>query len=169
MQLKNTSHLILNQIVDLTTQLSDSEYAAKLDLLNGNSIGKHVRHVMEFFDLLVTGYAEGIINYDKRNHEPLYEMDTRAALSKLNSLINGIENISLGKDVILEVSYASTDVETVKIKSSIERELAYNIEHAIHHMAIIEIAVQTIFPKISLPDNFGVAFSTIRHRQSKTK
>ncbi len=165
MQLKNTSHLILNQILDLTAQLSDSEYAAKLDLLNGNSIGKHVRHVLEFFDLLVNGYAEGIINYDKRNHEPLYETDTQATLAKMKSLVNGIDNISLGEDVILEVSYASTDEETVKIKSSIERELAYNIEHAIHHMAIIEIAVQTVFPKISLPENFGVAFSTIRYQK----
>lgn len=169
MQLKNTSHLILNQILDLTTQLSDSEYTAKLDLLNGNTIGKHVRHVIEFFDLLMNGCAEGIINYDRRNHELLYETDTRAAFSKLKSLADCIEDISFGKDIILEVSYANTDNETVKIKSSIERELAYNIEHAIHHMAIIEIAVQTIFPKISLPDNFGVAFSTIRYQKSKFK
>ena len=138
-------------------------------MLNGNTIGKHVRHVIEFFDLLMNGCAEGIINYDRRNHELLYETDTRAAFSKLKSLADCIEDISFGKDIILEVSYANTDNETVKIKSSIERELAYNIEHAIHHMAIIEIAVQTIFPKISLPDNFGVAFSTIRYQKSKFK
>ncbi len=169
MQLKTTSQVILNQIFDLTTQLSDAEYATKLDLLNGNSIGKHVRHVLEFFELLVNGCAKGLINYDKRKHEPLYETDTQATLAKLESLIKEIEDISFDDSVILEVSYASTDAETVKIKSSKERELAYNIEHAIHHMAIIQIAIQTVFPKVKLADNFGVAYSTIRYHKSTAK
>ena len=70
-------------------------------------------------------------------------------------------------NVILEVSYGKTDKDSVKIKSSLERELAYNIEHAIHHMAIIKIAVQTVFPKVKLADNFGVAFSTVRYQKSE--
>ena len=169
MQLKTTSQVILNQIIDLTTQLSDEEYGAKLDLLNGNSIGKHVRHVLEFFELLVEGCTKGLVNYDKRYHEPLFETDTQAALVKLKSLINEIEDISIEEEVILEVSYVSTKADTVRIKSSKERELAYNIEHAIHHMAIIEIAIQTIFPKVKLADNFGVAYSTIRYHKSKAR
>ena len=167
MQLKTTSQHILNQIFDLIAQLSSSEYTAKLDLLNGNSIGKHVRHVLEFFDLMVAGCAKGRINYDKRNHAPLYETDTQAALAKIESLIKeGIEEISFGEDLILEVSYSSSDSESIKIKSSVERELAYNIEHAIHHMAIMKIAAQTVFPKVKLAENFGVAYSTVRYQKS---
>ena len=83
--------------------------------------------------------------------------------------MHGIEGISDGKEVILEVSYAKTDTESVKIKSSLERELAYNIEHAIHHMAIIKIAIQTVFPNVKLAENFGVAYSTVRYQKSVTK
>ena len=169
MQLKNTSKTILNQIFDLTAQLSDAEYSAKLDLLSGNSIGKHVRHVVEFFELLVEGSTKGLINYDKRDHELLYETDTKATLVKLESLKTGIDEISNGNEVILEVSYASTDADAVRIKSSFERELAYNIEHAIHHMAIIKIATQTVFPKIRLAENFGVAYSTVRFQKKSAQ
>lgn len=165
MQLKATSQTILNQIFDLTSQLSDAEYSAELDLLNGNTIGKHVRHVVEFFDLLISGSADGIINYDKRKHELIYETDTTVTLDKLRYLAKEIEGLASGKEVILEVSYTDSDQDSVKIKSSLEREIAYNIEHAIHHMAIIKIAVQTIFPNVILPENFGVAYSTVRYQK----
>lgn len=167
MQLKVIGQLILDQVLELTSQLSDAEYSAELDLLNGNSIGKHVRHVVEFFDLLVSGSANGLINYDKRKHAPLYETDTQATIKKIRFLIEGVDQLVSLDNVILEVSYGKTDKDSVKIKSSLERELAYNIEHAIHHMAIIKIAVQTVFPKVKLADNFGVAFSTVRYQKSE--
>ena len=53
MKLIATGNAILNQLMQLSQQLSDSEYSAELGLLHGNSIGKHVRHVLEFFDILV--------------------------------------------------------------------------------------------------------------------
>ncbi len=169
MQLKATGKIILNQIFALTDQLSDAEYCAELELLNGNSIGKHVRHVIEFFELLVSGASQGLINYDKRKHTPVYETETGATLQKIQELIQGIEGISHGKEVLLEVSYGKTDEDSTQIKSSLDRELAYNIEHAIHHMAIIKIAIQTVFPNVKLAENFGVAYSTIRYQKSATK
>ena len=169
MQLKVTGQLILKQIFELTSQLSDAEYAAEIDLLNGNSIGKHVRHVVEFFDLLVSGSMNDLINYDKRRHEPLYETNRQACMKKTQFLIESVSQLVPSGDVILEVSYGKTDEDAVKIKSSLERELAYNIEHAIHHMAIIKIAVQTVFPKVQLAENFGVAFSTVRFQKSENK
>lgn len=169
MQLKKTGQVILQQIFDLTNQLSDSEYAAELELLNGNSIGKHVRHVVEFFELFVDGASIGLINYDQREHTPLYETSTEATLQKIDELRKEVDRISHGGEVLLEVSYGATNEDSVKIKSSVERELAYNIEHAIHHMAIIKIAIQTIFPSIKLAENFGVAYSTVRYQKSDTK
>ena len=42
-------------------------------------------------------------------------------------------------------------------------ELVYNIEHAVHHMAIIRIAVQHEFPDLALDDEFGYATSTLKY------
>ena len=169
MQLKATGKEILYQVYVFTNQLNNAEYSAELELLNGNSVGKHVRHIVEFFDLLIQGASVGLINYDKRKHTPLYETDTSITLLKIKELMDEVEKLSQNRDVLLEVSYAKTDEETVKIKSSVERELAYNIEHAIHHMAIIKIAVQTVFPNIKLAENFGVAYSTVRYKKLSTK
>lgn len=166
MQLKATAKTILSQIFDLTTQLSDAEYTAELELLNGNTLGKHIRHIIEFFDLLIAGSSIGVINYDKRKHESRFETSTVVALKKLEQLAEEVEKISKDKEVHLEVSYADSDSNSVKIKSSLERELAYNIEHAIHHMAIIKIAIQTIFPAIEVDRNFGVAYSTVRFQKA---
>lgn len=166
MQLKDTARTILNQIFNLVNQLSDEEYKAQLDLLSGNSIGKHVRHVVEFFDLLVSGASEQLINYDKRKHEPVYEENTALTNQHIQTIIERIEKLESNSDVFLEVSYAESDKDSVKIKSSLEREIAYNIEHAIHHMAIIKIAVMTVFPKLKLAKNFGIAYSTVRYQKA---
>ncbi|MCG8311514.1 MAG: DinB family protein [Cytophagales bacterium] len=166
MQLKTTGQTILKQLLDLTNQLVDAEYSEELDLLNGNSIGKHVRHVIEFFELLITGAKQGLINYDGRKHGPRYEKDTCATQEKLRYLVGMIDEIEPVGHLVLEVSYAETEEASVRINSSVERELAYNIEHAIHHMAIIKIAVNTVFPRVQLPQNFGVAYSTVRYQKS---
>jgi hypothetical protein len=166
MHLTETSKSILDQLADLTIQLSDNEYSAELNMLNGNTIGKHIRHIIEFFDMLITGSKKGLINYDKRNHNIELEKDRLMMIDTIQSIKNKMEHLELNHDAFLEVSYTNSDEDAIRLKSSTERELAYNIEHAVHHMAIIQIAIQTVFPTISLPAQFGVAFSTIRFKET---
>jgi uncharacterized damage-inducible protein DinB len=162
MQLKQTAESILKQIMELTNQLSDADYTAELNLLGGNTIGKHVRHITEFFDLLTKRPAAGVINYDLRKHGEELEKDRIAMLQKIEQIITRVDDLNLEEAVILEVSYAANETNTVQIESGLARELAYNIEHAIHHMAIIKMAIRTVFPAVQLAGNFGVAYSTVR-------
>ena len=166
MQLKATGKEILLQISEVISQLSNNEYAAELKLLNENTIGKHVRHIIEFFEILVEGAKKGLINYDKRKHLSKYETDTAVVLNKIKQLMIGIDDLHGGNEMVLEVSYTKSDEDSICIKSSVNRELVYNIEHAIHHMAIIKIAIQTYFPKVHMTESFGVAYSTVRYRRS---
>ena len=53
--------------------------------------------------------------------------------------------------------------------SNLDRELVYNIEHAIHHMALIKIGIKEVAPQLQLPEGFGVANSTIRHKKQQKK
>ena len=50
------------------------------------------------------------------------------------------------------------------VESTLERELVYNIEHAVHHMAMIKIGLRQIAPEILIDKNFGVAQSTVNNR-----
>jgi uncharacterized damage-inducible protein DinB len=52
-----------------------------------------------------------------------------------------------------------------KVTTTFQRELTYLIEHSIHHLAIISIALRDSFATIEVPKYFGVAFSTIIHQE----
>ncbi|NBP71028.1 MAG: hypothetical protein EBU52_20110, partial [Cytophagia bacterium] len=73
------------------------------------------------------------------------------------------------KALILEVGYDMSANDFVTIESNFMRELVYNIEHAVHHMAIMKIGIKEVAPYIQLPFDFGVAASTIRHKEAEKK
>ena len=66
--------------------------------------------------------------------------------------------------ISFEANYTLEEGAIQKMDSSFYRELAYNIEHAIHHMALLKVAVNQTLTYIELPQNFGVASSTIRYQ-----
>jgi len=152
---------ILNRLVNLAGQFSNSEYTNPLKVLSGNSIGKHLRHVIEFYECLINGYDEGKVDYDLRERNRSYEENVTAAveaMGKISEFICGADDKPL-------TLYSTYDENSLPIASatSFNRELIYNIEHAIHHMAIIKIAVKEAFPAVQLPEDFGVAYSTMQH------
>jgi uncharacterized damage-inducible protein DinB len=154
---------ILSQLRDLATKLSDEQYTGSLTILMNNSIGKHFRHIIEFYDILLSGTASGALNYDKRQHDPTYESNRDKTISKLDELLNLIIELPDNQNMELSVNYDLDSDETEKVHSNLARELTYNVEHAIHHMAIIRIGLETGFPGIEIDPHFGYAYSTIKH------
>ncbi len=167
MQLRESALIILNQLNGVVSQLKAGEYETSLELLSDNSIGKHVRHVLEFFDLLLHSKNQESINYDTRKHDLLIETSKNTCLKKIDELTSALKEIKEDRTIDLEVSYSTHSEKPIAVHTSINRELAYNIEHAIHHMAIIKIAINTVFPHVTLPEGFGVAYSTIRYQKTE--
>jgi RNA-binding protein YhbY len=56
------------------------------------------------------------------------------------------------------------DGEELLIDTNYNRELLYNLEHCIHHQALIKVAVLQN-DAITIDANFGVARSTIEYRK----
>ena len=166
MQLRNSALAVLSQLLTVIKQLKPGEYNAPLSLLSENSIGKHVRHILEFFDLLINVNGQNVINYDNRNHDLLLESNKDLCIQKIDNLISSLEKLKEDENIYLEVSYSTFEIKPVMVNTSINRELAYNIEHAIHHMAIIKIALISLFPEVQIPKDFGVAYSTIRYQKN---
>ncbi|NNF01693.1 MAG: DinB family protein [Bacteroidia bacterium] len=138
-----------------------------MDILSGASIGMHFRHVIEFFDCVVDGVSNGMINYDLRKRNGVIEQDPLAASRRILELRNWIQEQHEDKALELQSDMCEGDTFLGSgVRSSYNRELIYAIEHAIHHMAIIKIAVINSFPDLQLEPNFGVAFSTVRYRES---
>ena len=78
----------------------------------------------------------------------------------------------LGKDfkrVILfiltsEAIYDEHSDKPIRISTNFYREIAYNLEHTIHHMALIRVGISEV-SNIRLPEDFGIATSTVKHRK----
>jgi uncharacterized damage-inducible protein DinB len=153
---------ILNQLRDLVGQIHESDFTKSPASLSGSTIGQHVRHTLEFFLCLETGYTCGVVNYDKRAHDKTIETDKRLAMNTATHIVDWISLIDEHRNIRLEARYDTHSDEYISVQTNTLRELIYNIEHAVHHMAIIKIAVREISPYVSLDPAFGIAASTLR-------
>lgn len=164
-ELKNAVKNVLEQLAAALQQIDEKDFSKPVDTLNRATIGQHIRHTLEFFTCLLDGYINGTVNYDKRNHDKAIEKNKSQALTTLGNVVSFIEKVDENHRFKLEVDYGIDKELTSVIETNFNRELAYNIEHAIHHMAIIKIGIQAICPQLNLPANFGVANSTVKYNR----
>jgi uncharacterized damage-inducible protein DinB len=153
----------INQLRNLVSSISNDQYRSFNTILLDASIGQHVRHVIELFLELHQGYTTGIVNYDKRKRDKAIETDKEIALKALGEIT--INLAKANKSLQLIANYCEDGLETVVITTNYYRELAYNLEHTIHHMALIRIGLNAT-AKIEFPNNFGVANATVKFKQS---
>lgn len=150
----------IDQNIALLRQINDEVLTAHYKVLGQATIGQHIRHIIEFYDCLINGYTTGEINYDNRQRDLAIEKNSTVAIQKLQHILLNIDKpdctLSLRQPCILGEQL---------IKTSYHRELLHNLEHSIHHQAIIKIALLNN-TNIVLSPNFGIAPSTIEH-QSK--
>lgn len=155
---------VLKQLKQLAQSLGVEQYSQPLPLLSGNTIGKHYRHIIEFYQCLLTGNE--YVNYDKRERNAELEINNQLAAQTLQNIMDALQKITvIDAELTYEADFDSGGGQNIKVKSSMGRELAYNIEHAVHHMAIIKIVVGQYFSNLMLEENFGVAASTLRYQQ----
>lgn len=147
------------EIIDLLSQLDNNYYTKCHSELSQATIGEHTRHIIEMYLTLINNYDTGLINYDKRERNIKIQTNINYAIKTLQEIALNIEKNN--KELIIELQI---DCTNHKINSNYERELLYNLEHSIHHQALIKVAMQknTI---VKLPENFGVAKSTIEYRK----
>jgi hypothetical protein len=154
---------VLLQLASAIEEVSENAYKQKSTLLNGSTIGGHTRHVIEIFQCLLQGYEIGIVNYEHRKRDMLIETNKDFAVALLQEISSKIALTN--KSLRLEGFYSNeADCENCSIQTNFFRELVYNLEHCIHHMALIRVGIQE-FSAIVLPANFGVAPSTIQYQQ----
>lgn len=155
--LTNAIHHSLDELIDLLSQLSDDQYARPCGALSGATIGQHTRHIIELFQCLEHHYDSAAVNYDLRLRDIVIETNTHLAIAKMNEI-----KARLGRPNKAIRLLQSVDGNAVDIGSNYHRELLYNLEHCIHHQALIKVAL--LETDVTVSDHFGVASSTIEYR-----
>ena len=155
----------LNDVRLYLSMIDPVVYSKPMDLLSGSSIGQHTRHIIEFYNCLLEQSANSshsVINYANRRRDLLIETHTDQALRHVNAICEQLHDLDPSQSCLLDCN--EYEKEQLFVSSTVGRELIYNIEHTIHHLAIIKIALNIVLPKFELPEHFGVAPSTLRHR-----
>ncbi len=162
MQLQQAVNNVFVQLSATLDQLSQEQYVQPCKTLFNATIGQHVRHIIELFQCLENGYDVGLVNYEKRKRDVEIENNKDFAGGLLNEVHAGLDRPN--RDLNLEAAYDELSNDPITIATNFYREIAYNLEHTIHHMALIRVGINEV-AAIELPAEFGVASSTTKYRK----
>lgn len=155
----------LNEIKKVVLQLTNDQYTYPSTTLFGATIGQHVRHILEFYQSVFNGLETRVINYDNRKRNLLIETDSVYAIQIID-LINGqLALNSPDEALILEGNFCAEEGKEMQIQTSFLRELAYCLEHSIHHQALIKVGLLEVNCISYIDETFGLAPATIRYRK----
>lgn len=149
---------ILQELIDLLNQLSQKEYSRSCEALSNATIGEHTRHIIEMFQCLENQLSSGIVNYDNRDRNIRLERDTLFAVDRIIAIMQTLDKKNSNVELLQFIDGAE-----IRIESNYFRELLYNLEHCIHHQALIKVAILQC-ATVKIDPNFGVARSTIEYR-----
>ena len=162
MQLQTAVNNVFVQLSATLDQLSQDQYTQPCKTLFNATVGQHVRHIIELFQCLENGYDQGLVNYEERKRDIRIESEKDFAAGLLTEVHQGLNREN--KDLQLEACYDEHAEAPITLATNFYREVAYNLEHTIHHMALIRVGITEV-SDIELPEEFGVASSTIKYRQ----
>lgn len=104
-----------------------------------------------------------MVNYENRKRDYQIETQKKLAIQSIQSLFATINKPN--KKLLLETEYGLSANEPSTLETNYYRELVYNLEHAVHHMALIRVAINEV-STIQLPKEFGIASATLKFRAS---
>ncbi len=162
MELQKAVQQVFLQLTDSLNRLQPDQYIHSCKNLSGNTVGQHVRHIIEMFQCLDAGYQKGEVDYEKRKRDEQIETNKDFASAILKEISRQISREN--KTLYLLTYYDELQEQPEKISTNYFREIAYNLEHTIHHMALIRVGLREL-GDLPVDDSYGVASSTLKYRK----
>lgn len=157
---------VLRQGQSLLEALDAPTYAARVEGAFNASIGGHYRHCLDHFQSLLDALDGDEVNYDNRKRDARIENDREFALIETRRVFRGCDSIPpewLRRTIMVRCKVSYLADESPTIPSTLGREIMYAVAHAVHHYALIGVMCGML--QIPLPSDFGVAPSTVKHRE----
>lgn len=158
---------VLQQLREALMKMSDSDYISKA-YDDTSPLGMHVRHIVEFHEELfktLMNMADNEVCYDRRARNLDYENSRQMGIEAIQSLelLWGNNFYAASEPVMMSVTL-DVDKDPMAMHSCVYREMAYVLDHTIHHMEIIRLIARAQGIVIHAP--FGVAISTQRYQKN---
>lgn len=167
MPLRNATEAVVLQAQQLIT-LCQRVYTKPCELAM-SPIGTHVRHIIDHLWAFQDGHKTACIDYNTRRRDTALERDPALADRAITQFLAWFNDANLdnrGLTVISEISIHQC--ESTLMKSTINRELAYLINHSLHHVAYAKLIAKA--HGIAVPEQLGIAPATatyLRKQQAK--
>lgn len=146
----------------LLNKISNESYCYRCEWLSKATVGEHSRHIIELVQCLASGYGEGVICYDNRKRDKEMETNPAYASSIITELLPLLHKPD--KNLVMEARFDLNSNESVLVNTTFKREMIYNIEHAVHHLALIKVGLKEL--RIEIDDEtIGVAYATLQYRK----
>lgn len=156
---------VLSDLKKLLKSLDAISFTRENYTLFGVTIGAHFRHIIEFYICCFEQKDKGVINYDLRKRDAALENDINLGILAIDKVLKNINQLEYNKNKNLLLDSFLNTGNAKAIQTSFYRELSYCMDHCIHHQSLIKIALQEQGLIHLIDENFGVAFSTQKHRQ----
>ncbi|MRX27055.1 hypothetical protein [Kangiella sp. HZ709] len=138
--------VLLQELAQLLNRIHAGDknfYNDNLEVLNSITIGAHVRHILEHYQIFFKALdIEVPINYDSRERCTGCQNCAKTAIDVIQELVKELESMS-PLDNSVEVSLITNpSLKDMVSQSSILREMQFLQSHTVHHLAIIGIALR---------------------------
>jgi hypothetical protein len=147
---------------NLLANIDNQQFTHCINHLGRASIGSHTRHAIELLQCAVDGHSSGSVDYVNRVRNLQLEQDKTVALAALEKLEM---SLTLADKPLLLVTEETMDTQALLVNTTYFREIVYNTEHVIHHLALIKVALIEMELDIVTAD-FGMAYATLKYKAS---
>lgn len=166
-QLLSVSKILLMQAVDILDNhlTSDEQLTVNSQYLHGSTIGKHIRHARDHFELLLACIAVPppyVLCYDTRSRNTPMESSRSAAKESLLETIRRLEEKVPCVDFQVPITLNAVTPHIQTFETTFGRELWFAGLHCIHHWSVVRVMAGELGIKLS--DDFGFAPSTLLHQ-----
>ncbi len=152
---------VVDQLVEFVESLSEEDYRFSGSELFMSSIGQHLRHILDLYQVMIQPTKEGVVDYDVRRRGLALETEKEAGLQELRALRSWLESLtpeSLAQEVQVKTEVLLSETCSVSLPSTLARELIFTASHLTHHLALMVTIAKVIGYQVD--DAVGLAPAT---------
>lgn len=165
----------LEQAIELLARLPEDAFVRTPER-HARTVGPHLRHVLDHYSAFIAGLPGFRIDYDSRAREARLESDLEFAAARMREIVGELvlvdeDLMELPIQIRLEsggsagsAGSGGSDAEQWS-HSTVRRELQFLLSHTVHHFALIAVLLERF--AIAVPDDFGIAPSTLKYWQAQ--